>query len=188
MGVQERKTRERQEREQRIVVVAREIAERDGWAGVTIRRLADKIEYSPPVLYGHFPDGRDGIVNAVALAGFRDFTAAMQEASTGKQGAGRLESFAEAYLAFASKHAATYEAMFSMRLSVAFAQESTPDELRDAFAVLAAVVRGTGDADAGARAELYWSTLHGIAVLTREQRLIPEHHRARIDALVALFS
>ncbi|MEV4775427.1 TetR/AcrR family transcriptional regulator [Microbacterium sp. LTA6] len=188
MGVQERKARDRQDREQRIVTRAREIAERDGWSAVTTRRLAGEIEYSPPVLYGHFPDGRDGIVNAVALSGFRDFTAAMREASGGVEGAQRVRAFVEAYLAFAAEHPATYEAMFSMRLAVEFAQESTPQELREGFAVLVAVVGGKSDADAATRGEVFWSGLHGIAVLARERRLAPENHGARVDTLVDLFS
>ena len=57
-------------RRDRIVQAAREIAEGDGWPAVTVRRLADTIGFSQPVLYGHFPDGRDGIIRAVALAGF----------------------------------------------------------------------------------------------------------------------
>ena len=48
-------------RELQIVTAAREIAEADGWPAVTVRRLADAIGFSQPVLYGHFPDGRDPI-------------------------------------------------------------------------------------------------------------------------------
>ena len=51
MGVAERKERERAEREHRIIAAARMIAEREGWNAVTIRRLADQIQYSQPVLY-----------------------------------------------------------------------------------------------------------------------------------------
>ena len=48
-------------RRDRIVAAAREIAEVEGWPAVTVRRLADTIGFSQPVLYGHVPDGRDGI-------------------------------------------------------------------------------------------------------------------------------
>ncbi|OPX11308.1 helix-turn-helix domain-containing protein, partial [Gordonia sp. i37] len=54
MGTQDRRARERAERRDRVVEAARDLAERDGWSAVTTRRLADEIEYTPPVLYQHF--------------------------------------------------------------------------------------------------------------------------------------
>jgi len=70
VGIAERKSRERAEREGRIISAARVIAEKEGWDAVTIRRLAKEIEYSQPVLYSHFAS-RDAIVEAVAVEGFR---------------------------------------------------------------------------------------------------------------------
>nr|WP_225224456.1 ATP-binding cassette domain-containing protein [Cellulomonas sp. JH27-2] len=55
----------------------RALAEERGWEAVTTRRLADAIEYSQPVLYGHFPQGRAEIVTAVALAGFEPSSGAV---------------------------------------------------------------------------------------------------------------
>ncbi len=83
MGVAERKVRERAEREQRIVTAAREIAEREGWSAVTIRRLAEEIEYSQPVLYSHF-ENWDAIVTAVAVLGFSELANALSP--TGQSG------------------------------------------------------------------------------------------------------
>ena len=82
MSIAERKGRQRAERESRIVAAARVIAEREGWNAVTIRRLAEEIEYSQPVLYSHFED-RNAIVTAVAVEGFQAFTVALREAARG---------------------------------------------------------------------------------------------------------
>ncbi len=87
------------EREHRIVTAAHQIAEAEGWNAVTIRRLAEEIEHSQPVLYSHF-ENRDAIVAAVALEGFRKITAVLQKAareSTDRRNA--LENAATAYLA-----------------------------------------------------------------------------------------
>ncbi|MFW0794530.1 WHG domain-containing protein [Gordonia sp. CPCC 205515] len=186
MGVQERRMRERQERERRIIECARAIADSEGWSAVTTRRLANEIEYSPPVLYGHFPDGRDGIVNAVAIAGFGDFATTMR-AVLDDDADDHLTRFITAYLDFSAGNPATYEAMFSMQLEVRFADESTPAELRDAFGVLVDAVGGEGSPDAETRAELLWSALHGMSVLSRTQRLRPDNAGARIDELTELF-
>src|SRR5580692_1065327 len=85
LSIAERKGRQRAEREYRIIAAARVIAEREGWNAVTIRRLAEEIEYSQPVLYSHFED-RDAIVTAVAVEGFQEFTVALREAARGSTG------------------------------------------------------------------------------------------------------
>src|SRR5580692_12568812 len=111
LGIAERKGRERAEREHRIVAAARAIAEREGWDAVTIRRLAQEIEYSQPVLYSHF-ENRDAIVAAVALEGFREIAVAIREAARGSTGQrSTLKRVAMAYLAFAFSHPALYAAM-----------------------------------------------------------------------------
>nr|WP_272918262.1 TetR-like C-terminal domain-containing protein [Gordonia sp. SID5947] len=99
----------------------------------------------------------------------------------------RLSAFIDAYLSFAAANPATYEAMFSMQLEVRFAHDSTPAELRAAFDVLVDALGSDQIGDAGTRAELLWSALHGMSVLTRGHRLSPENQRRRVDALAGLF-
>lgn len=184
MGSAERKDRQRTEREHRIVATARLIAEREGWEAVTIRRLAREIEYSQPVLYGHFKN-RDAIVTAVALDGFRNLTNGLRQAgrkSTERGGA--PEEVAKAYLAFAQDHPALYEAMFTLPTSLRFAEAGTRPELKEAFAALAAVVPPP-DADVGLATETFWAALHGLAELERSGRIRTSARAERIALLVA---
>src|SRR5258708_35193793 len=78
--------RERAQRHQMILTAARELAEAEGWDAVTTRRLAERIEYSQPVLYSHF-DGKDAIVRAVAIQGFAELTDDLRRAPPGAGGA-----------------------------------------------------------------------------------------------------
>ncbi|KPC93108.1 TetR family transcriptional regulator, partial [Streptomyces sp. NRRL F-6602] len=80
MSVQERKERERADRERLIVATARELAEQQGWDAVTTRRLAERIEYSQPVLYSHFRGKRE-IIGAVALEGAAELAASLRAAT-----------------------------------------------------------------------------------------------------------
>ena len=166
-------------RRDRIVDAAREIAEADGWPAVTVRRLADTIGFSQPVLYGHFPDGRDGIIRAVALAGFARL-AELLTAAGDRTAADDLSGICAAYLDFARSQPATYEAMFSMPTDLEFARPTTPEPLRAAFGPLLSTM---GDET---RAEILWSALHGLANLSRHGRLRPEHEQARVDLLIGL--
>ena len=79
MGVRERRQREREELRLAILDTAREIAAAEGWSAVTIRRVADKIEYSPPVIYEHF-SSKEQIVVELFRRGFAELLAEMRAA------------------------------------------------------------------------------------------------------------
>jgi AcrR family transcriptional regulator len=186
MSVQERKRRERAERERLIVATAREVAEQHGWDAVTTRLLAERIEYSQPVLYSHFRGKRE-IIGAVALEGATELAAAMRAAA---RAAGapraRVTALAHAYLDFAARNPAVYDALFQLDGGLAFAQEGTPEPLKDAFAALLEnldEVAGDG-VHPGLFTELFWAALHGLATLTRAGRLPPEDSQHRVELLV----
>ncbi|MFF6926622.1 MULTISPECIES: TetR/AcrR family transcriptional regulator [Streptomyces] len=189
MSVQERKERERAARERLIVATARELAEEQGWDAVTTRRLAERIEYSQPVLYSHFRGKRE-IIGAVALEGAAELAAAVRAATSAAPTAdgprGRVAALAHAYLDFAARNPAVYDALFHLDGGLAYAREDTPAPLKDAFASLLetlAEVAGDG-VDPGAFTETFWAALHGLATLTRAGRLPPEYAASRVELLV----
>ncbi|XVS67146.1 TetR/AcrR family transcriptional regulator [Actinosynnema sp. CA-299493] len=189
MSIQERRERERAERRRLIVDAARELAEAEGWDAVTTRRLAERVEYSQPVLYSHFK-GKDAIVRAVAVQGFVDMTERMRAARTAHRSPGQaLRALAVAYLDFAAERPALYEAMFVREVDLAFGSGDTPPELRAAFGEFVAVIEPlAGDDDVETRIEVFWSALHGQATLDHGHRLRPTHRRARLDLLLSRFS
>jgi AcrR family transcriptional regulator len=183
LGIAERKGRERAEREHRIVEAARVIAEREGWAAVTIRRLADEIEYSQPVLYSHF-ENRDAIVAAVAVEGFQQIGVAIREAASGSSGRrNALKNVAMAYLDFSVGHPALYEAMFLLPTDLRFAEAETRPELRSAFEAVAAVVTPFC-VDVEVATETFWAALHGLAALERSGRIRPSARGERVALVV----
>ncbi|MEE4545671.1 TetR/AcrR family transcriptional regulator [Streptomyces sp. V4-01] len=186
MSVQERKERERAERERLIVATARELAEQQGWDAVTTRRLAERIEYSQPVLYSHFRGKRE-IIGAIALEGAAELAAAVRTATAAAKGPhGRAYALARAYLDFAARNPAVYDAIFQLDGGLPYAQEDTPEPLKDAFAALLEClgeVAGDG-VDPGLFTETFWAALHGLATLTRAGRLPPEHTERRTRLLV----
>ncbi len=99
-----------------------------------------------------------------------------------------LARIARAYLDFARDNPAVYDAMFTGRTTLRFAESDTPpelvagfSELRDAMSVIAS------GADADTLTEVFWAALHGLTSLDRGGRLRPEYDRARVDALIARF-
>ncbi|MEU1596464.1 TetR/AcrR family transcriptional regulator [Streptomyces sp. NPDC005708] len=186
MSVQERKERERAGRERLIVATARELAEQQGWDAVTTRRLAERIEYSQPVLYSHFRGKRE-IIGAVALEGAAEMAAALRAATAAAEGPrARVTALARGYLDFAERNPAVYDALFQLDGGLAYAQEDTPEPLKDAFAALLEClgeVAGDG-VHSGLFTEVFWASLHGIATLTRAGRLLPEDTEQRVELLV----
>ncbi|MET7845085.1 TetR/AcrR family transcriptional regulator [Streptomyces sp. NPDC005356] len=186
MSVQERKQRERAARERLIVATARELAEQQGWDAVTTRRLAESIEYSQPVLYSHFRGKRE-IIGAVALEGATEMAVALRAATAAAAGPReRVVALARGYLDFAERNPAVYDALFQLDGGLAYAQEDTPEPLKDAFAALLEVlgeVAGDG-VHPGLFTEVFWAALHGIATLTRAGRLPPQDTEQRVELLV----
>src|SRR5882724_4812614 len=70
---QRRRERERTEMRTRLLAAAREIATEEGWQAVTIRRIADRLEYTSPILYQHF-SGKDALLWELVREGFRELT------------------------------------------------------------------------------------------------------------------
>ncbi|WP_405566695.1 TetR/AcrR family transcriptional regulator [Streptomyces sp. NBC_01167] len=186
MSVKERKERERAERERLIVATARELAEQQGWDAVTTRRLAERIEYSQPVLYSHFRGKRE-IIGAVALEGATEMAAALRAATSATDGPReQVAALARTYLDFAEHNPAVYDALFQLDGGLAYAQDDTPEPLKDAFAALLeclAEVAGDG-VHPGLFTEVFWAALHGLATLTRAGRLLPEDAEPRVELLL----
>jgi AcrR family transcriptional regulator len=70
LGVKERQERDREAVSRAILDAARELFVSHGYQEVSIRKIADRIEYSPAAIYGYFPS-KDDIFFALAEEGFR---------------------------------------------------------------------------------------------------------------------
>ena len=70
MGVKERQEREREATSRAILDAARDLFVAEGYGNVSIRKIAEKIEYSPAAIYSYFPS-KDDIFLALAEEGFR---------------------------------------------------------------------------------------------------------------------
>ena len=69
MGIKERHDRERQAVTDSILDAARELFLAEGYPSVSIRKIAERIEYSPAAIYSYYPS-KDDIFLALAKEGF----------------------------------------------------------------------------------------------------------------------
>src|SRR5215203_3600787 len=70
MGIKERQERDREAVRRAILDAARELFVTEGFQNVSIRKIAERIEYSPAAIYGYFPS-KDDIFFSLAEEGFR---------------------------------------------------------------------------------------------------------------------
>src|SRR5262247_3651263 len=70
MGIKERQERDREAVRRSILDAARELFVSEGFQNVSIRKIAERIEYSPAAIYSYFPS-KDDIFYALAEEGFR---------------------------------------------------------------------------------------------------------------------
>lgn len=186
MTIAERRKNQRLERYELILTAARELAEAEGWDAVTTRRLAALIDYSQPVLYSHFK-GKADIMAAVATKGFEELATRLQKETAKKKGKPDvLRNVCAAYLDFARSNAVVYEAMFVLPTQIKFASEETPAALRASFVELVTAL-GPDRQEPVFLAEVLWSTLHGLVVLAKSERIPAAGAAARLNILVQKF-
>lgn len=111
MGITERKTRQKQALRERILDAARRIVMREGFAALSMRKIADAIEYSPATLYLHF-DSRDEIARALCAEGYAQLLGTFEPLAQIADPAERLRALGRAYVAFGVAHPQTYRLIF----------------------------------------------------------------------------
>jgi AcrR family transcriptional regulator len=190
MGIAERKTRQKLELRERILDAARRIVMREGFGALSMRKIADAIEYSPATLYLHF-DSRDAIARALCAEGYAQILATFEPLAAIADPAERLKAIGRAYVGFGVAHRETYRLIFMEDPSytgAALAGESDDESgdaafrlLVDSIDALKAAGRLPGASDSHVCAEAFWATLHGIVALHLTCPVFP---RAPLDAVV----
>lgn len=175
MGVQERRARAREALRTKILDAARDFFAREGYEAVTMRRIADAIEYSPTAIYLHFAD-KEALIRELCVADFDALARTFRRIANEADPLQRLRKIALAYVEFAMSHPNHYRLMFMTPPPV---KGSAPDERepghprRQAYAFLTAAV-AEAIATRRLRPELsdvellsqaLWATVHGIVSL-----------------------
>lgn len=117
MGIAERREREKEQLRTRIIEAARDIVSEKGLDALSMRAIAERIEYSPATIYLYFKD-KDELVREVVVAGFERMSDYMREElmEAGEE-ANALEEYrriGRAYVRFALENTAYFRVMFEL--------------------------------------------------------------------------
>lgn len=111
MSVKERREREKNETRDKILDAARDLFVTNGYEGVSMRKVAEKIEYSPAAIYVHFAD-KEELFREVCLRDFRAMADYFREAAAEPDPMERLRRSGQMYIEFALSHPNHYRVMF----------------------------------------------------------------------------
>jgi len=116
MGIKERKELEKQEMQKLILDTAMKLFLEKGFENITIRHIAEKIEYSPATIYLYFKD-KDEIIYTLHREGFEKLYTWQQKILSINDPLKRLHKHAEMYVSFALENPEYYDLMFIKRAS-----------------------------------------------------------------------
>jgi AcrR family transcriptional regulator len=153
---------------------AREIVAKDGLRGLSTRRVAKAMGYSPGTLYQLFEDLDDLIVhlNAETLEGLFE---ACRDVDLTVEPEAALEALARRYILYVNQNAELWNAVFEHRLPnerarPAWYYERTNRLLDLAGTAISALVEGNRERRLH-EARVLWASLYGIAALASSRKL-----------------
>jgi AcrR family transcriptional regulator len=167
MGITERKQRQKEEVRSSILKAAWQLVEKEGWQALSIRKIADAIEYSVPVIYDHFAN-KEAILLEFTRRGFDLLDNELAKAKDQHQEPEKqLEALAFAYWEFAFRNNEYYQLMYGLGMPTC----ETVREIRELERFTQIILDPIGkmiaagsqpQTDPMIKLHTFWSMLHGL--------------------------
>jgi len=177
MGTADRKEREKAELKELILKTAKEILLIDGQEGLSIRKIATKIEYSPATIYLYFKD-KDEILHELMEMGFKYMGSYMQHIQDTNP-VNRIFLTGEAYIKFGLENKDWYELMFNSIKPINHIINCGSD-WNEGLNMFSFLIKNCEEAikqtnlknvEANILALQLWSSVHGMVNLYHSERL-----------------
>lgn len=167
MSINDRKQRQKEEVRASILDTAWDMIVTEGWLSFSIRKVADAIEYSVPVIYSHF-ENKDAILLEFNRKGFQLLAEALAKAKAGKDDpADQLRAMGRAYWDFAFANKEYYQLMFGLGIPTCDIASRIPaladfnQVIMDSLAAMAPPGKKPAF-DPWLKYQSFWSMLHGL--------------------------
>ena len=190
MSVADRRKREKTELRQEILDAARRIFREEGFDALTMRRVANAIEYSPTTIYLYFKNKAD-LVQAICDELFTVLGRRLQDfAGKHTDPLEYLEAGLRAYIEVGLKHPSHYYVAFvaaAGRVDYRYEGSSGQKAFESLRGTVAACVQAgrIRRVDPDATAQALWAAAHGLVALLITDKSFPFVGRRRlIDQLV----
>jgi len=167
MGITERKIRQKEEVRASILKAAWQLVLEEGWQALSIRKIAEAIEYSSPVIYDHF-ENKEAILFELTRQGFQKLNEELAKAKKrSAQPEKQLEAIAYSYWEFAFDNKAYYQVMYGLgmpsceTISQIGELKTFSDLILEPIKNLIAAGNNK-NADPVLKLHTFWSMLHGM--------------------------
>ena len=172
MGTKERRAREKEQLRRQILVAARELFVNDGYENVSMRKIANKIEYSPTTIYLYFKDKAD-LLDSVCKDTLLNLLKTLERLKNDKSDpVETLRKSGQAYVEFGLKYPQDYKLTFVIRpefqkglgLQEGSVGEKVFNYLREMVSecVRQNIFRQVNIETTG---QVMWSAVHGVTLL-----------------------
>ncbi|HEX2609255.1 MAG TPA: TetR/AcrR family transcriptional regulator [Flavisolibacter sp.] len=167
MGICDRKQRQKEAIRSSILEASWSLVQKEGWQSLSIRKIAEAIDYSVPVIYDHF-ENKEALLLEFTRHGFQKLnevlTHAIQSHSDPEE---QIEAVAYAYWQFAFTHKEYYQLMYGLGMQSCEMVRSIPEVQQFTQLLLESMKRlidnaGNKEAHAFLKLQTFWSTLHGL--------------------------
>lgn len=191
MGIAERKIRQKEEFRTSILEAAWLQVLTDGWQSLSIRKIADAIEYSIPVIYNHF-ENKEAILLEFTKEGFQKLADALQFVKDQHTDpSAQLEAIAHAYWDFAFENKEYYQLMFGLGIPACDRVKQVAEMKTMTMVMITTIqeaIAGSknSDADYFLKYHTYFSILHGlvsIQMIEKAEKPGPEKKMILQDAI-----
>jgi AcrR family transcriptional regulator len=199
MGSKERRARQKKYLRQEILDAASELFVREGYENVSMRRIADRIEYSPTTIYIYFKDKAE-LLEQVCQ---ETFARLVERLSKIMEQPGdpveRLKRGLIAYIEFGLENPHQYRTTFMMPIPEGLDEKKLHQENSPGMQAFSFLTRGVGDCIKAGKlratnlelgAQTLWAGIHGITSLLITHHAFPWAGREKVihftvDTLVA---
>jgi AcrR family transcriptional regulator len=176
MGVKERRAREKSETRDKILDAARELFVTEGYEAVSMRRVAEKIEYSPTAIYVYFAD-KQQLFHELCQQDYARLAEVFQSSAMSSDPIERLKQIGSTYTEFGVRYPNHYKFMFMTPHPPHEPDEEDREIMgnpeMDAYAFLKWSVQQALDAgclreelqDAELISQTLWASIHGVIAL-----------------------
>jgi AcrR family transcriptional regulator len=189
MGVKERREREKTETREIILDAARELFITEGYEGVYMRKVGEKIEYSPTAIYVHFKD-KDDLFHELCHEDYARLAAEFQSANLPSDPIERIRAIGQTYINFGLHYPNHFKLMFMTPNPQKFSELDERDKdvkgnpEKDSYAFLMQTVHEALAMgvfrdelkNADLIAQTLWAAVHGVVALQ-----IAKSHDAWVD-------
>ena len=176
MAEERKQTRRKRVGKAGLLSAAREVAAKEGWGAVTVRKIAERVGYRAPVVYEYF-ESKDDLLLELLRRGFADLAGAVRAArEDASDPEGALYGVARAYLRFAWASPDLYQVMYGLG-GVGFAASETWEKGQrvgdEVGRAVEEVLRGYGKVTTDVEEEVLalWAAVHGLVALTMAGRM-----------------